>query len=204
MGWVDEKALRFVLPVVDDGVIGGESLECLESFCEGVGIQEVVQLFSELLGMFLIIAFDGGRFEWSVHAFDLPIRPRRSWCCQAVLGLMFEADAGKDMRECIPICFAGGELDASVGEDRMDWIWYDRDQGAEALGRVHLCVLRMPLGIRELAGAVDRNEQRELPVRCSHVGHVEVDVTDRLRLELLRGRVFSLHRWQATAGMPLH
>ena len=86
----------------------------------------------------------------------------------------------------------------------MDWIWYDRDQGAEALGRVHLCVLRMPLGIRELAGAVARHEQRELPVRCSHVGHVEVDVTDRLRLELLRGRVFSLHRWQATAGMLLH
>ena len=130
MGGVDEKALWFVLPVLDDVFIGCESLQCFESFGEVVGIHEVVQVFSELLVIFIIGAFDGGLFECSVHAFDLTIGPRMLGFCQAVLGLMFEADASKDMRECIPICFAVGELDAIVGEDRMDFIWHGRDQVA--------------------------------------------------------------------------
>lgn len=62
MGWVDEKAVWLVLPGFDDVFIGCESLQCVESFCEVVGIHEVVQVFSELLMIFIIVAFDGGLF----------------------------------------------------------------------------------------------------------------------------------------------
>jgi hypothetical protein len=62
MGWVDEKAVWFVLPVFDDVFIGCESLQCCESFCEVVGIHEVARMLSELLVIFILIAFDGGLF----------------------------------------------------------------------------------------------------------------------------------------------
>lgn len=62
MGWGDEKALRFVLPACDDVFIGCESLQCFESFGEVVGIHEGVQVFSELLVIVIIVAFDGGLF----------------------------------------------------------------------------------------------------------------------------------------------
>ena len=130
MGWVDEKAWWFVLPAFDEVFIGCESLQCFESLCEDVGLQEVVQMFSELLVIFIIGAVDGCLFSCSVHAFDLTICPRMIWFCQAVLGLIFEADASKDMREGIPICFAVGELDAPVGEDRMAFIGHGRAQVA--------------------------------------------------------------------------
>ena len=61
----------------------------------------------------------------------------------------------------------------------------------------------MQLGIRELAGAVDRNEQIEFPFLCSHFGNVDVEITDRILLKLFLGRFFSIHRWQATDVMPL-
>ena len=60
MGGVDEKALWFVLPAFDDVFIGCESLEGFESVCEVGGIQEIVQMFSELRVIFILIAFAGG------------------------------------------------------------------------------------------------------------------------------------------------
>lgn len=62
MGWVDEKAFRLVLPAFDDVFIGCESLQRFKSFFEVVGAQEVVQMFSELLVIFVIVPFDGCLF----------------------------------------------------------------------------------------------------------------------------------------------
>ncbi len=47
---------------------------------------------------------------------------------QAVLDVVFPADAGKDMLKCVAIPFPIGELDAVVGQDRMTAVGHRRDQ----------------------------------------------------------------------------
>lgn len=71
MGGVDAQALRVVLPVFDDGFIGCESLQCSESYCEVVGLQNVVQVFSHLLVSVIIVAFERG----PLFAFGSCVRP---------------------------------------------------------------------------------------------------------------------------------
>lgn len=117
-----------------------------------------------------------------------------TWFCEAMLDIIFEADAIKDMRECIPIRFAVGERDAIVGEESMDCIRHSSEKVAQELCRFHLSVLLLQLGIRERAGTVDRNKQREFSFLCSHFGNIEVEVADRILLELLLGRFF-LRPW---------
>ena len=46
--------MRFVFPGVEDVCIGGESLQGFRAFCDIVSIQEVVQVFSELLVIVII------------------------------------------------------------------------------------------------------------------------------------------------------
>ena len=43
---------------------------------EVTGIQEVVEIYSQLLMIFVMIAFDGCFLESTVHALDLAIDPR--------------------------------------------------------------------------------------------------------------------------------
>lgn len=62
MGWVDGKSFWFILPAFDDVFVGRESLEGFEPFGEVVCIQEVVQMLSQLLVIFVIVAFDGCLF----------------------------------------------------------------------------------------------------------------------------------------------
>jgi hypothetical protein len=44
MGWVEGKSVWFVLPGFADELIDGKSMEGLESFCEVIGRDEVVEV----------------------------------------------------------------------------------------------------------------------------------------------------------------
>jgi hypothetical protein len=44
MGWIEGKSVWFYLPVFADEIIDGKSMEGLESFCEVIGNDEVVEV----------------------------------------------------------------------------------------------------------------------------------------------------------------
>ncbi|SKA06725.1 hypothetical protein SAMN02745113_02625, partial [Nitrosomonas europaea] len=67
-------------------------------------------MLSQLLMIFIMIAFDGCFLEGAVHAFDLTIGPGVIWLGQAMFRTIFQADTVEDMQESMPVCFAVGEL----------------------------------------------------------------------------------------------
>ena len=89
-----------------------------------------------------------------------------------MLDPVFVADAIEDVVEGISVVGVIGELDtpfdclpAAVAQDRIvgqhgvDGVGYGCDQVAQELGGDHLAGFLMLLDERELAGAVDRDEQ---------------------------------------------
>ena len=98
-------------------------------------------MLSQLLMIFIMIAFDGCFLEGAVHAFDLTIGPGVIWLGQAMFRTIFQADTVEDMQESMPVCFAVGELDAVVCEDGMDFIGHGGDEIAQELRCFHLAVL---------------------------------------------------------------
>ena len=61
----------------------------------------------------------------------------------------------------------------------------------------------MQLSVRELAGAVDRNEQIQLAFLRPHLSHVDREVPDRIRFEFLFGWLIAFNIRQAADAMAL-
>jgi len=68
----------------------------------------------------VVIPFHGGLFERTVHPFHLTIGPGMVGFGQPMVNPMITTDAIKDMLKGIDIALAIGELDAVIGEHRVD------------------------------------------------------------------------------------
>ena len=88
-------------------------------------------------------------------------------------------------------------MGAVVGEHRVDLVRHGRDQGPQEVARHPPCGFLMQLGEGELARAIDGDEQVEPPFFRMHLGDVDVEVADRVGLELLLGRLVTGHLGQA-------
>lgn len=93
-----------------------------------------------MLVIFIVIAIHGGFFQSAIHLFDLAVCPRMVDLGKAVFDLMLMAHVIKDVKECPPIIFAVGELDAVIGEDGMDAVRHDCDEIAQELRSFHLAM----------------------------------------------------------------
>jgi hypothetical protein len=122
---------------------------------------------------------------------------------QPVLDAVLVAHAVEDVPAIVDIAFARGELDAVVGQDRVDLVGHGLDQFAQELGRFHLACAFHETSKGELAGAVDSYEQPQLAFFRPHLGDVDVKVADWVGLEALLLRLVALHRRQAADAVPL-
>jgi hypothetical protein len=120
MAWIDGKALRFFVPALTDVLIWGQPFEGFESLGEIVGHQEGIQVLFQVLMCLVVVPLHGGVFARAVHAFHLAISPGVVGCGEAVPQAILLADAVEHMSEGIVIACAVGELDAVIGEHRMD------------------------------------------------------------------------------------
>ena len=95
------------------------------------------------------------------------------------------------------------ELDAVVGQHRVDLIGHRLDQRAEKVGS--RLPRRFPLkpGERELGGPVDRDEEGELAFLRSNLGNVDVEVADRVVGELAALELVAFELGQAADAVPL-
>jgi len=112
-------------------------------------------------------------------------------------------NAIKEMMNGVHIALAIGELDAVIGQHRVDLVGYRGDQVPEEL-RGDSCVgLGMPLGLGKLTGAVNRDTPGTLAFFRAHVSHSEVEVTDRIAFERVLLGLIARDGWQATDAVPL-
>jgi hypothetical protein len=71
---------------------------------------------------------------------------------------MLMAHAVEDMTAGVSIPLATSELNAVVGQYRMDLVGYGGNQVAQELGGDHFVSFLVQLGVGDLAGAVDGDE----------------------------------------------
>ena len=96
-----------------------------------------------------------------------------------------------------------GELDAVIGEDRVDAVGHGLQQVFEELPRRSSISLVDQLCDGELAGAVDADEQVELAFGGLHPGDVHVEKADGVALEALPLGLVAFDIGQTGYAVPL-
>ena len=56
-----------------------QSVECLEAVCVIGGVEEVAEMHSELIMVFVVMPLDSSVFDCAVHPLDFSIRPWMIW-----------------------------------------------------------------------------------------------------------------------------
>jgi hypothetical protein len=90
-----------------------------------------------------------------------------------------------------------------VSQNGVDPVRNRLDQGCQEVGRDTGCGLLVQLDERELGRAVDRDEQVEPPFLGPDLRDVDVEVADRVALELAPVRLIALHLRQPANPVPL-
>ncbi|SDZ01276.1 hypothetical protein SAMN05421755_108213 [Nitrosomonas sp. Nm33] len=95
------------------------------------------------------------------------------------------------------------KLAAVVGQDRMDLVRNDLDQVAQKGRRYFPVRFVVQLGIGELTGAVDGDEQIELAFLGAHFSDVDMKVSNGILLELLFRGFIAIYIRQPTDAVTL-
>ena len=122
MAWIDGKAFGLFLPALTDVFIRGQAVERFESFREIIGHQEGMQMLFQVVMGLVVILFHGGLFERPVHPFDLAIGPGMVGLGQPMVNPMLMTHAIKEMVKGVHIACAIRELDAVIGQHRVDLV----------------------------------------------------------------------------------
>jgi hypothetical protein len=137
--------------------------------------------------------------------------------CQPMIDIVKGASVFEGMREeglpvsdhvpdlCRGPGIAGGigEVGSVVGEDGVDPVGDGFDQAAqEVRGRAARHLL-MQVDEGELRGPINRDDEIELALRGSNLGDVDMEIADRVSLELTLGRSFAFELWQPRDSMTL-
>ena len=138
----------------------------------------------------VVILFDGGFFQGTVHPFDLAIGPGVIGLRQAMFNAVLEADPLKGVNtplgsRAVSVRRQIAKLNAVIGQYRVDGI---RDGRNQVLQKGDGRFTRSPItqfGIGELAGAVNGHEQVQLAFLGTHFGDIDVEVAYRIALEAL-------------------
>lgn len=137
----------FGCPLFADELVRGEALEGFEPASEVVGVDEVLEMQAQLVVIIVVEGFDGVFIDGPVHAFHLTVRPEMLHLCQTMFDGALIADPIEDVVEGVFVTGLVGELDAVVGQHRMDSVGHCRDQVAQELGRGPSC--RLSDGVRQ-------------------------------------------------------
>ena len=193
---------------MQDVFVGREAAKGLEPASVIVGVQEELQVASELVVALVVVAFDSRFLEGSVHPLDLPIVPRVVGLRQAVFDAVLVADPVEHVPAvtgCRARSIAGcmAELLPVVGQHRVDVVRHCLDQDTQEVRRDVAVGFRLQFGEGKLRGSVDRDEQVELAFLGSNLGDVDAEVADGVVREALRLGLVALHLGQPADPVTL-
>jgi hypothetical protein len=73
MDRIDGESIGLRSSAFSDVLVGCQAPERLQAPGEVVGIDEVLQVLSELAVVLVVVALDRGLFDAAIHALDLPL-----------------------------------------------------------------------------------------------------------------------------------
>ena len=146
---VESEAFGLGCPGFADVLVGREALESFQSAAEVVGSDEVGEVLAELIVVFVVEPLHRSLLDGSVHSLDLPVGPGMPRFGQPMVDAVpraseLEGMSAEDFSPCHSFfdlsdgrtSGAGRrELNAVVGEDRMDLVGHRRDEVAQEVGR---------------------------------------------------------------------
>ena len=206
MGWVESKSVRLILPAFADEFVNGKSAEGLESLGEVIGGDEVAEVSSQLIVAVVVVALDSGLLDGPVHALDLAVDPGMIRFGKPVIDAMRKTDPVKGMSAKArrwPFAVLGkvGELDSVIGEHGMDAIGDLFDKGLkEGCDGPHVGPFHQ-LDHDELRGTIDGHDEIEPAFGGAHFSQIDVEVADRIPLELLPCGLVALGLRQSANAM---
>lgn len=154
----------------------------------------------------VMIPFDRGVLDRAVHPFDLAVGPGVIGLRQPMLDPVYVADHVKthgSRIECVPVSRLFGELDAIIGQDRVDVIRQGFEQVLKELPRSLAIGLFDKLGDSVVAGPINADEEIELALDSLDLGDIYVEEADWVGLELLTFWLVTIHVWQTRYTMSL-
>ena len=118
-----------------------EAAQGLEPACLVVGVDEQHKVTTQLIVIVVVVAFDGRVLDCAVHSFDLTIGPRMVRLRQTMLDPVLPATHIEHVGDEAGGRAAGvsrrkAELDAIVGQHRVDAVGNGLDQGWTCPGSV--------------------------------------------------------------------
>ena len=144
---------------------------------------------SQLVVVVVVEAFDGRLLDRSVHSFNLTIGPRVVWFRQAVLNLVGLTDHVEPHLPricCVPVSGLLCELDAVIGEDRVDAVRHSLKQMFKELPRGLAIRLFHELGDGKPAAPINAHKEVELALRRVNLGDVDMKKPIGYRLKRCR------------------
>ena len=112
--------------------------------------------------------------------------------CEPVLDVVLVADPAEDVLKRVFVAGVVCELDAVVCQHRVNSVRHCSNQVTQELSGNHLARFLMQFGVGGLGCPVDGYEQTQLAFGSLHLGDVNVELTDRVALELLLRRFVAL------------
>jgi hypothetical protein len=172
---------------------------------------------ARLIVGFVEVAFDGRVLDGAVHPLDLTVGPGMLGLGQPMIDVVEGAGIFEGMREeGLPVSdhvpdfgrgpgIASGisEVGSVVGEDGIDPVRDGGDQAAQEVPRGATRHLLMQFDEGELRRSVDGDDEVELALRSSNLGDVDMEIADRVGLELALGRGFAFDLRQPRDPMAL-
>jgi resolvase-like protein len=156
----------------------------------------------------VMVALDGRFLDRAVHALDLAVGPGMLDLSQPMFDAILLAAHIEHMcrascRRTVRVARRESELDPIVGENRVDLVGDSRDQSFEE-GRGG-APSRLPdqLHEGELAGAIDGDVEVELAFSGLQLSDVDVEIADRISLELLLRRLAAIDLRQSADAVAL-
>jgi|SRR5271170_941545 len=208
MDRIESKSVGFILPAFTDELVDRQASKSLQAFGEIVGGDEVAEVGAKLRMGVVVVALDRSFFNSAVHALDLAVGPGMIRFGKPVVDVVGKTDPVKRMTTeaggwTSAVLGQVGELDAVVGEHRVDAIGHSGEQRLqECRGSPHVSTFDQ-FHEGELRGAIDGHEEVQLALGGAHLGQIDVEVADRTALELLPAWLAAFYLGQPTDTVPL-
>lgn len=195
--------IRGFSPAITDEFIRTSPLQRLESFAKIVGLQEYLQVLSQLRMVLVKVAIDRLLFDAPVHALDLSIRPRMIGLGQTMFNPMRLANFIE-----LQLAFAlrprlMGKLRAVVGQDGMNLVGHGFDEPAQKSASGLAFRALMQLGEDKLGCSINGDKEIELAFIGAHMTDVQVKVADGICFEAFFLGCFAFGCGQPVDAMAL-